>query len=120
LKDNGKEGSEGTTFITLLYFRFPSRKSGLNTGPANVGFVVDKVTLVRFSSEYFVSHGGDYERYDLLKYDSVVVCYQHTLKMGKVSFAETFVNLYQNPRHHILENRVIFAIYCTADFVYLL
>ena len=83
-------------------------------------FVVDKVTLARISSEYFVSHGGDYERYDLLEYDSVVVCYQHALKMEKESVAETFVNLYQNPRYHILENRVIFAIYCAADFVYLL
>jgi len=115
-----KKGSEGTNFFTLLHFRLPSRRSGLNTGPANVGFVVDKVALARFSSEYFVSHVGDCERYDLLEYDSVVVCYQHTLKMEKASFAETFVNLYQNPRHHILENRVIFAIYCTADFVSLL
>lgn len=55
-----------------------------------MGFLVDKVELARFSSEYFVSHGGDYERCDLLEYDSLVVCYQYTLKMETVSFAETF------------------------------
>jgi hypothetical protein len=92
--------------FTLEHFRLPSRRSGLNTGQVNVGFVVDKVALARFSSEYFVSHGGDCERCDLLQYGSFVFCYQHTLKMEKVSFAETFVYLYQNPRHHILENRV--------------
>jgi len=81
---------------------------------------VDKVALARFFSKYFVSHGGDYERHDLIEYDSIVVCYQHTLKTEKVSFAETFVNLYQNPWHHILENRIIFVIYCTDEFVYLL
>jgi hypothetical protein len=67
-----------------------------------VGFVVDKVALARFSSEYFISHSSDYERYDNLEYDFVMVCYQHTLKMEKESFVETFVNLYQNPWHHIL------------------
>jgi len=58
-----------------------------------VGSVVDKVALARISSDYFVSHVGDYERYDILEYDSVVVCYKRTLKMEKVSVAETFVNL---------------------------
>jgi len=33
---------------------------------------VDNVALARISSEYFVSHCGDYERYDLLEYDSIV------------------------------------------------
>ena len=55
---------------------------------------MDKVALARISSDYFVSHVGDYERYDILEYDSVVVCYKRTLKMEKVSVAETFVNLY--------------------------
>jgi hypothetical protein len=32
-----------------------------------VGSVVEKVALERFSSEYFVSHGGDYEKYYILE-----------------------------------------------------
>jgi hypothetical protein len=72
--------------------------------------------LARFSSECFFSNGGDYERYDLLEHDSVVICYQNTLKLEIVSSVETFVNLDQNPWHYILDNRVIFATYCTADF----
>lgn len=57
---------------------------GLNTGTANVGFLVDKVVLARYSSEYSVSQGGEFERHNLLKYDSSVVCYQYTMKMETV------------------------------------